>query len=91
MRTIKLNPKNVDAQIQLAISHELLDEADMALCIYQKVIEENPKYIPAYHQKAGLLIALERFEEASEIFYQILNIQCQVSSIFQHQNLYQKN
>lgn len=74
IRTIKLNPTNINAQIQLAISHELLGEEDMALSIYQKIIEENPSYIPAYNHKAGLCITLEMYIEASHLFYQILNI-----------------
>ena len=74
IRTIKLDPENINAQIQLAISHELMEEYDMALSIYQKVIEENPRYIPAYNHKAGLHITLEEYKEASYLFYQILNI-----------------
>ena len=74
IRTIKLDPKNINAQVQLAISHELLGEEEMALSIYQKIIEENPHYIPAYNHMAGLYITLERYSEASYLFYQILNI-----------------
>ena len=74
IRTIKLNPSNTNAQIQLAISHELLGEEDMALSIYQKIIEENPNYIPAYNHKAGLYITLGEYNEAAVLFYQILKI-----------------
>ena len=46
----------------------------MALSIYQKIIEENPRYIPAYNHKAGLHITLEEYREASYLFYKILKI-----------------
>ena len=36
-KSIMLNPKNLNAQIQLAISHELLDEPEISLMIYEKM------------------------------------------------------
>ncbi len=74
IRTIKLDPENVNAQIQLAISHELENEDFMALSIYQKIIEQHPRYIPAYSQKASLLLSIGEYEEAIPLFYQILKI-----------------
>ncbi len=74
VRTIRLDNKNINAQLQLAISHELADEAQMALSIYQKIIEEKPKYILAYNHKAGLLMQIGCYEEALELFKQILRI-----------------
>lgn len=74
VRTIRLDKNNINAQLQLAISHELAGEATMALSIYQKVIEERPKYILAYNHKAGLLMQMECYEEALELFKQILRI-----------------
>lgn len=73
-RTIKLDKTNVNAQIQLAISHEMSGEETMALMIYQKIIEENPELILAYNHKAGLYMQLEMFLDAAELFRQILKI-----------------
>ncbi len=73
-RTIRLDNKNVNAQLQLAISHELLGEECMAISIYKKIIEEYPKKIRAYNHLAGLYMGLDMFKDAAEVFYQILNI-----------------
>lgn len=74
IKTIKLNPHNLNAQLQLAIVHELLDEADMALLIYDKIIEEKPDFIVAYNHKAGLYMQLKDYLEAAKIFHAILKI-----------------
>ena len=36
VKAIVLNKENLEAQIQLAIAHELVDEADLSLMIYNK-------------------------------------------------------
>ena len=41
-KSLRLNKNNINAQIQLAISHEMAGEEQMALAIYQKIIEEKP-------------------------------------------------
>jgi tetratricopeptide (TPR) repeat protein len=73
-KAIRLDNKNTNAQIQLAISHELLGEECMAISIYKKIIEEYPKKIQAYNHLAGLYMGLKMFKDAAEVFYQILNI-----------------
>jgi len=73
-RSIKLNNKNYNAQIQLAISHEMMDEPQMALAIYQKIIEEKPSFIPAYNHKAGLYMACDDFLNALHVFKKITEI-----------------
>ena len=42
IKAIIINRENLEAQIQLAIAHELVDEADLSLMIYNKLIETNP-------------------------------------------------
>lgn len=74
IRTIKLDKNNLNAQLQLAISHELSDEIEMAFSIYQKIIEENPHFIIAYNHKAGLHIQLKQYFEAVQLFKKILEI-----------------
>lgn len=74
INSIRLNKKNVHAQIQLALSHELLEESEMALAIYQKIIEENPRLVLAYAHKASLCVSLKMYEEAIVIFSEILKI-----------------
>lgn len=71
-KTIRLNPDFKESQIQLAISHELMDEPEMAYSIYEKIIEEDPENIVARNHKAGLLMNMGLFEEAARIFFDIL-------------------
>lgn len=73
-KAIKLNPKNLNAQIQLAITHELLEEPEIALMIYDKILEEKPDFILCYNHKAGLYMQMDEFEEAARVFKQILKI-----------------
>ncbi len=39
IKAIIINKENLEAQIQLAIAHELVDETDLSLMIYNKLIE----------------------------------------------------
>ena len=39
IKAIVLNKENLEAQIQLAIAHELVDEPELSLMIYNKLIE----------------------------------------------------
>lgn len=72
--SLRLKPDNLNAQIQLAIAHELIDEKDFALMIYQKIIETNKGYIKAYHHKSALLMELGEYFEAGLVFNQILKL-----------------
>ena len=44
IKAILINRENLEAQIQLAIAHELVDEADLSLMIYNKLIVTNPEF-----------------------------------------------
>lgn len=48
---IQIDPTNPDAIFQLGISHEICEEYDLALMIYQKLIENSPEYTKAYETK----------------------------------------
>lgn len=74
MSAIKLDRTNLNAQIQLAHAHEFCEETDLALMIYQKIIEQNSAYIRAYEHKANLLMSLGRFKEASKVLYDVIKI-----------------
>ena len=47
IKAIKIKPDNFDTQIQLAMAHEIMEEPEMALMIYQRIIEKNPVFIKA--------------------------------------------
>ena len=69
VQSIVINRENLEAQIQLAIAHELVDEADLSLMIYNKLIETNPEFLKAYYNKAAMLMGMGDFEEASKTFF----------------------
>ena len=72
VQSIVNNKENLEAQIQLAIAHELVDEADLSLMIYNKLIETNPEFLKAYYNKAAMLMGMGDFLEASKTFFQLI-------------------
>ena len=58
VRAIQINPDNPDAILQLGIAHELCEETDLALMIYQKLIENSPGFLKAYEHKSTLFCLL---------------------------------
>lgn len=74
VQAIQINPEKPDAILQLGIAHETCEEYDMALMIYQKLIENSSKYIKAYENKAELLMKLSNYKEASILLNQIVKL-----------------
>ena len=72
IKAIVLNKENLEAQIQLAIAHELVDEPELSLMIYNKLIETNPEFLKAYYNKGAMLMGMGDFMEASRTFFQLL-------------------
>ena len=72
IKAIVINKENLEAQIQLAIAHELVDEADLALMIYDKLIETNPEFLKAYYNKGAMLMGMGNFLEASKTFFKLI-------------------
>lgn len=71
---IMLDKDNTDAQLHLAMAHELADEEDLALLIYNRIIECFPFCLNAYNHKAALLMSLGQFREAAETFKQVIKL-----------------
>lgn len=74
IKAIQLKPDSTDAILQLGISHELCEEYDLALMIYEKLIENSPQFIKAYEHKSALLMKMDRFNEASSVLYKLNKI-----------------
>ncbi|MBQ3818885.1 tetratricopeptide repeat protein [bacterium] len=74
VQAIQINPENPGAILQLGISHELCEEEDMALMIYQKLIENTPEFPQSYEHKSQLLMKQNKFKEASIILNNLLKI-----------------
>ena len=74
IRTIKLEPDNKNAQVKLALTHELSGEQEMAILVYETIIEKYPTYIPAIYSLAGLYIEQEKYKKAITLFKKIVSI-----------------
>lgn len=74
IKSIVIDPDNADAQVQLALAHELVQEDDLAMLIYDKLIETKPGYLKAYGHKASLLICQGKYFEASKIFFKLIKL-----------------
>jgi len=72
IKAILINREHLEAQIQLAIAHELVDETDLSLMIYNKLIETNPDFLKAYYNKAAMLMGMGNYMEASCTFFQLI-------------------
>lgn len=72
IKAIIINRENLEAQIQLAIAHELVEEEDLSLMIYNKLIETNPDFLKAYYNKAAMLMGMGDYMEASRTFFQLI-------------------
>ena len=72
IRAIQLKPDSTDAILQLGISHELCEENELALMIYQKLIENSPEFLKAYDQKSSLLMKMGNYKEASSVLNKLL-------------------
>ncbi|MBQ8848499.1 MAG: hypothetical protein IJ003_06100 [Candidatus Gastranaerophilales bacterium] len=82
IRTIKLEPNNKNAQIKLALTHELSGEEDMAVLVYKAIIEKYPQYIPAMSNLASLYIEQENYKKAICLFKNILKVNDQYYRAF---------
>lgn len=71
---ILLDSNNIEAQLQLGVAHELLEEYDLALMVYQRIMEKHPSFLKAYQHKAALLVELGRYQSAAAIFAELLKI-----------------
>ncbi len=74
IRTIKLQPDNKNAQVKLALTHELSGEDDMAILVYRAIIEKYPNYIPALANLASLYIEQAKYKKAIYLFAKMLKI-----------------
>ncbi len=74
VRAIQLNPDNPDAILQLGVAHEMCEEYELALMIYQKLIENSVGFIKAYDHKSALLMKLGNYKEASEVLHKAIKL-----------------
>ena len=82
IQAIQLEPDNPDAIYQLGLAHEQCEESDMALMIYQKLIENSPTYINAYLRKSYLLTKMEMYKPALGLYLDVLKINPNYTKIY---------
>ena len=71
---IKLDPKYIEAQHKLGLVHENLEDYELAIAIYSKIIEQDPTYTDAYNNLGSLLIKLHRYHQAAKTFKVLLKL-----------------
>ncbi len=64
------------------MAHEQSEEEDMALMIYQKLIENSPNYLNAYVRKSALLMKMELYRQALGLYNEILKINPNYTQIY---------
>ena len=47
---------------------------DIALMVYQRIMEKHPSYLKAFQHKAALLVELKKYHEAAGVFTALLKI-----------------
>ena len=82
IKAVQIEPDNPDAIYQLGIAHEQCEEEDMALMIYQKLIENSPNYINAYVRKSSLLMKMELYRPALALYKEILKINPNYTQVY---------
>lgn len=82
IQAIQIEPDNPNGIYQLGLAHEMADENDMALMIYQKLIENTPTYINSYLRKSHLLLKMELYKQALELYKTALKIDPACTKIY---------
>ena len=59
---------------KLALTHELSGEREMAILVYNTIIEKYPTYIPAIYSLAGLYLEQEKYKKSIVLYKKILTI-----------------
>ena len=63
-QVLEQNPTDAFARYGLAMAHAAEGHTDQALAEFDKLIQHNPDYVPAYQMSAQTLAKLNRTEEA---------------------------
>jgi len=66
------DPDDPFLNFALAMEHVKLGQHAEGLAGFTRVTELDPHYVPAYFQKANLLVSLNRHDEARQVFTEAL-------------------
>jgi tetratricopeptide (TPR) repeat protein len=67
-KMLHADPNDLFLNFALAMEYAKTGQNSDALAQFTRVAELNPNYVPAYFQKADLLVALNRHAEAREVY-----------------------
>ena len=82
IQSIQMEPDNPEVIYNLGLAHEMAQEEDMALMIYQKLIENSPTYLNAYLRKSQLLLNMELYKQALGLYMNVLKINPKYTKIY---------
>lgn len=68
------DPDDPFLNFALAMEYVKVGQPEEALAQFSRVMELDHKYVPAYFQKANLLVSLDRHEEAKQVFAEALAV-----------------
>jgi len=68
------DPEDPFLNFALAMEFAKIDQHDEALGQFDRVMELDRTYVPAYFQKANVLVSLNRHEEARQVFAEALSV-----------------
>lgn len=68
------DPEDPFLNFALAMEYSKSAQQDEALAQFNRVIELDRKYVPAYFQKANLLVASNKHAEAKAVFVEALAV-----------------
>jgi Tfp pilus assembly protein PilF len=71
---LERDPDDVFLNFALAMEYAKENQHDEALAQFTRVTQLDRKYLPAYSQKADLLVSLNRHDEARQAFTEALVI-----------------
>lgn len=72
IKAIQTKTTHAHSVLCLGLAHEICEEPDMALMIYQRLIETTPNYLKAYERKADLLIKMSSFHDAIPMLNEVI-------------------
>ncbi|HOA71844.1 MAG TPA: tetratricopeptide repeat protein [Phycisphaerae bacterium] len=73
-KMLTTDPEDPFLNFALAMEYVKVGRPDDALNQFNRVIELDRKYVPAYFQKANLLVSLGRHDEAKSVFSEALTV-----------------
>lgn len=73
-KMLSSDPNDTFLNFALAMEHVKAGRSEEAVSQFDRVIELDRKYVPAYFQKASVLVSANRHAEARQVFNEALAV-----------------